>query len=89
MHLVGIAGIPWAEDSARLMGKLGAGCDNLVSAELKGLAAGCPSEHGGKRGSVWAIREVGEFRNRTSLEYRLHRGADTGWYLDVPNLGYP
>ena len=71
---VGIAGFTLGGGLGRLMGKYGAGCDNLLSADLvsvdgKMLRASTQEN----RDLFWALRGGGgNFGIVTSLEYRLH-----------------
>jgi FAD/FMN-containing dehydrogenase len=72
---VGIAGYTLGGGLGRLMGKHGAGCDNLLSAELisaDGRLLRASAEENADL--FWAIRGGGgNFGIATSLEYRLHR----------------
>lgn len=72
---VGIAGYTLGGGLGRLMGKHGAGCDNLLSAELvdaDGRSLRVSTEE--NEDLFWAIQGAGaNFGIVTSLEYRLHR----------------
>jgi FAD binding domain len=84
---VGIAGYTLGGELGRLMGKHGAGCDNLLSAELivaDGKVFRASAEENADL--FWAIRGGGgNFGIVTSLEYRLHRvGQILGGTLTYP-----
>jgi hypothetical protein len=84
---VGIAGYTLGGGLGRLMGKHGAGCDNLVSAELIGADGSVFRAAAEENGDLfWAIRGGGgNFGIVTSLEYRLHRvGRILGGTLTYP-----
>jgi hypothetical protein len=80
---VGIAGYTLGGGLGRLMGKHGAGCDNLVSAELvdaDGRSLRVSADE--NEDLFWAIQGAGaNFGIVTSLEYRLHRSGHglAGW----------
>ena len=84
---VGIAGYTLGGGLGRLMGKHGAGCDNLLCAELigaDGKAFRASTEENADL--FWAIRGGGgNFGIVTSLEYRLYRvGQILGGTLTYP-----
>jgi hypothetical protein len=84
---VGIAGYTVGGGLGRLMGKLGAGCDNLVSAELIGAGGRVFRVSMEENADLfWAIRGGGgNFGIVTSLEYRLYRvGQILGGTLTYP-----
>jgi FAD binding domain-containing protein len=89
--LVGIAGFTLGGGLGRLMGKHGAACDNLVSAELV-TADGRVLETSSEENAdlFWGIRGAGaNFGIVTSLEYQLHPvGQIFGRRFELPNCRY-
>jgi hypothetical protein len=84
---VGIAGYTLGGGLGRLMGKHGAGCDNLVSAELIGAGGRVFRVSTEENADLfWAIRGGGgNFGIVRSLEYRLYRvGQILGGTLTYP-----
>src|SRR5215470_1703420 len=75
---VGIAGLTLGGGQGKLMGKYGAACDNLISAQLV-TVDGRQVEAGQKSNAdlFWAIRGGGgNFGVVTALEYQLHPVTD-------------
>jgi FAD/FMN-containing dehydrogenase len=84
---VGIAGFTLGGGLGRLMGKHGAACDNLISAELVGADGDLFRASADENADLfWAIRGGGgNFGIVTSLEFQLHpAGQILGGVLTYP-----
>ncbi|MBS1866482.1 MAG: FAD-binding oxidoreductase [Acidobacteria bacterium] len=75
---VGIAGLTLGGGEGKLMGKFGAACDNLLSAQLVTVdGTQVEASHNSSPDLFWAIRGGGgNFGVVTELEYQLHPVTD-------------